>query len=490
MGWVQQAAEFMPHGMCLLWRPELMALHISSDALIAAAYFAIPITLAEFVRRRRDLMRSHRWAALLFASFITLCGLTHVASILVLWQPVYLYEGWLKAATAVASVGTAAFLPFLVPRLLAIPSPAALQVEIAAHRATLKELEAARAALAARVDRTEDDLRAANRRFEAALKNSDVTLFEQTDELTYTWAYNTPLGLAPENLVGQSELDLFSPRSAEAVRALKLDCLTSGEPRRGELLIEVGSRSGWFDISVEPLTLSDGRRGLIATSTDVTRRREHEAELEMMTREMNHRAKNTLAIVAGLVRQTARSFEVPEGFNERLSERLAALAEAHDVLAHQRWRGADLIAVLQGQLRHQMQAFGGRITFSGDDCTLPAESAHYVGLAVHELGSNALKHGALSTAAGKVNISWTAAATANGERLHLIWSESGVGPVAEVSRRGFGMTLLTTLVARGVQGRSELAFGPDGLIWTLEAPLQARAEASASRQELEDRIYV
>lgn len=490
MDWMKQATDFMPHGMCLLWRPDLMALHIGSDALIAAAYFAIPVTLTRFVRRRRDLIKSHRWIALLFAAFITLCGLTHIASILVLWQPVYLYEGLLKALTAVASLGTAAFLPFLIPRLLAIPSPMALQREVDAHRATLQELELARSTLAARVDRTEDELRAANRRFEASIKNSTITLFEQTDELIYTWAYNTPLGLRPEDLVGRSELDLFSTESAQAVRALKLDCLAADAPRRGEVSIEANGQRGWFDISVEPLMLADGRRGLIATSTDVTLRREYETELEIMTREMNHRAKNILAMVMGLVRQTARSFEVPGPFKERLTERLMALAQAHDVLAHQRWRGADLILVLQGQLHHHLQAFGERIAVAGPECTLPAESAHYVGLALHELGSNAIKHGALARPEGKVHISWTVdKGAAGGEQLTLVWAESGVGALAAQPSQGFGMSLLNSLVARGVQGRSETTFGPDGLIFTLTAPVQTQSATLSDRQKLEDRLY-
>ena len=121
MDWLQQTQQFMPHGMCLMWRPGLMALHIISDGLIAAAYFAIPIAIVVFVRGRTDLDAAHRALAVLFAAFITLCGLTHVASIIVLWHPFYVYEGWLKAATALVSVGTAAaLLPVLVPQLLRI----------------------------------------------------------------------------------------------------------------------------------------------------------------------------------------------------------------------------------------------------------------------------------------------------------------------------------------------------------------------------------
>ena len=122
MDWDSQFEMFMPHGMCLLWRPELMSLHVISDALIALAYFSIPFALLRFVRERDDLESKHRRLALLFAVFIALCGLTHIASIVVLWVPMYIVEGWLKGVTAVASVVTAVCLTALVPEALKHPS--------------------------------------------------------------------------------------------------------------------------------------------------------------------------------------------------------------------------------------------------------------------------------------------------------------------------------------------------------------------------------
>lgn len=161
MMWRSQIETFMPHGMCFLWRPELMALHIISDALIALAYFSIPFAILHFVRKRSDLEPRHRRMALLFAAFIAFCGLTHVVSIYVLWTPIYVTEGWLKAVTAIVSVATAIRLNMLVPAMLKLPSSEAMRAEIAAHRETMVALEAARAALAVRVDRTEGELRIA-----------------------------------------------------------------------------------------------------------------------------------------------------------------------------------------------------------------------------------------------------------------------------------------------------------------------------------------
>ncbi|MGX4803604.1 PAS domain S-box protein [Bradyrhizobium guangdongense] len=116
---------FSPHGICLLWEPELIWLHVVSDASIAIAYFSIPFALAILVTKRRDL--KFGWVFWAFAAFIMACGLTHVLSIYTLWVPIYGIEGLVKAATAIASIFTAAALWPLLPKILTIPSPFELQ---------------------------------------------------------------------------------------------------------------------------------------------------------------------------------------------------------------------------------------------------------------------------------------------------------------------------------------------------------------------------
>src|ERR1700712_2176067 len=118
---ILDSSMFSPHGICLLWEPELIWLHVVSDALIALAYFSIPFALAIFVLKRRDLRFG--WVYWSFGIFIMACGLTHVLSIYTLWVPVYGIEGLVKAATAAASIFTAGMLWPLLPQLLTIPSP-------------------------------------------------------------------------------------------------------------------------------------------------------------------------------------------------------------------------------------------------------------------------------------------------------------------------------------------------------------------------------
>lgn len=119
------SSMFAPHGICLLWEPQLIWLHVVSDLIIAAAYFSIPVVLSIFVAKRRDV--DFGWVFWAFALFIMACGITHVMSIVTLWFPVYGIEGIVKATTAIASILTAAMLWPLLPKVLALPSPSQLR---------------------------------------------------------------------------------------------------------------------------------------------------------------------------------------------------------------------------------------------------------------------------------------------------------------------------------------------------------------------------
>src|SRR3984957_14672260 len=119
------SSMFSPHGICLLWEPELIWLHVASDAVIAAAYFSIPFALAIIISKRRDFQFG--WIGWSFAAFIMACGLTHIFSIITLWVPIYGLEGIVKAITAIGSIVTAVILWPMIPKIIAIPSSAQLR---------------------------------------------------------------------------------------------------------------------------------------------------------------------------------------------------------------------------------------------------------------------------------------------------------------------------------------------------------------------------
>lgn len=190
-------ADLVPHGTCLLWRPDLLLLHAISDGLITASYYSIPAALIYFVAKRGDLR--FRWIFVLFGVFILACGTTHLMEIWTLWHPDYVTAGLVKAVTALASVGTAAALWPLIPHALAIPSPARLeqanrqlQREIEERKHSEQRIRQLNDELERMVDRRTAELLATNRqleaeirerrRFEVSLKESEIRyrmLFEQ-----------------------------------------------------------------------------------------------------------------------------------------------------------------------------------------------------------------------------------------------------------------------------------------------------------------------
>jgi len=154
------SGDFMPHGYCYLWKPGLVWLHVVSDALIALAYFSIPIALIYFIRKRRDL--PFNWMFLCFGTFIMACGTTHAMEVWTLWHGTYWLSGAIKAVTAMASVPTAILLVHLVPRALALPSPEAMKLEIAERKRAQQALHEAKEELELKVRERTAELSKAN----------------------------------------------------------------------------------------------------------------------------------------------------------------------------------------------------------------------------------------------------------------------------------------------------------------------------------------
>ena len=192
-------------------------------------------------------------------------------------------------------------------------------------------------------------------------------------------------------------------------------------------------------------------------------RDDREAHVRLIMRELSHRSKNLLAIVLAIARQTSRHTSSFEEFEPRFNSRIQALADAHDLLVEQQWSGA----YLDDLARAQLTAFGTeRVSFHGQRVMLRTEAVQNVALALHELATNASKHGALSTSIGKVDIDWTRQVNEAGERdLRLTWRESGGPPVVPPDKKGFGFFVLDRVTINAL-GEGGIEFNPDGLIWT------------------------
>ena len=207
------------------------------------------------------------------------------------------------------------------------------------------------------------------------------------------------------------------------------------------------------------------------TSMTIEEIREREQRLNLLMREMAHRSKNILAVTQAIARQSLAQASSLEDFGQRFSARLQSLAQSHDLLTQVEWSGTRLNDLLRSQLGHYIDG-GSQVTIEGPDVSLASIAVPYLGLALHELSTNAAKHGALSVPEGRVSIRWgTLNDPERGERLWLRWAETAGPPVVPPTRRGFGTDVTRRLVARALRGTVNFDFAETGIIWHLDAPM-------------------
>ncbi len=208
--------------------------------------------------------------------------------------------------------------------------------------------------------------------------------------------------------------------------------------------------------------------GLAVTLTDVTERRTAEARKRLLVNELNHRVKNALATVQAIAGQSLSSPDVPPAARERFLQRLMALARANDVLVAEDWQGAGLAAIASEVAGPHGSAERFRIL--GPATHLAPQAATAMALALHELATNAAKYGALSTPAGRVDLTWSFTGEPGRRRLELSWRESGGPAVRPPDRTGFGTRLIEKGLAGGLKAQVKLDYRPEGLVFTLSAP--------------------
>jgi two-component sensor histidine kinase len=182
-------------------------------------------------------------------------------------------------------------------------------------------------------------------------------------------------------------------------------------------------------------------------------------------REVNHRAKNMLSLVQAIARQTAARDR--EDFLDRFAERIQALAANQDLLIRNEWQGVDVEDLVRGQLAHIADLVGSRISAEGPKLLLNATAAQAIGLALHELSTNAGKYGALSVDAGRADVSWRL----DGDIFVINWAERNGPPVSPPQRHGFGSTVVDLMARRTVNGEVQLDYAPSGLVWRLTCPV-------------------
>jgi two-component sensor histidine kinase len=211
--------------------------------------------------------------------------------------------------------------------------------------------------------------------------------------------------------------------------------------------------------------------GFSAIVRDISERKEQEAHLRLVMRELSHRSKNLLAVIQAMARQTARSSSDLEEFEKNYSQRLQALSASQDLVVHQNWHGAPLAELLRSILVPFVDDVDARIDLHGPSLNVTPTAAQNLALSIHELATNASKYGALSVPAGKVSLTWAVLRGDKGDdRIRLAWVETGGPPVQKPRRQGFGHIVINKMIAQALDADVELAFAPEGVTWTLHMP--------------------
>jgi PAS domain S-box-containing protein len=318
--------------------------------------------------------------------------------------------------------------------------------------------------------RLAEELGAALQRYDTALRGSNVTVFTQDKNLRYTSISNAFLGREVDAIVGRADEEILPRANRDVVVALKREALESGQPQDNEVHIRDGAVDRWFDFHIEPLRDLTGKIvGLTCAAVDITERKEGEAHLRLLMRELTHRSKNLLAVIQAMARQTARHTGTTERFLEQFGARLQALATSHDLLVQESWHGASLNELVRLQLGHHLD--GTQVTVEGPPILLKPEAAQGLGLALHELATNAAKYGALSSSSGRVSISWHRLPASEGHGIEMVWQESGGPGVASPERRGFGTLAIERNLVRALDAQVDLVFAPDGVRCRIIVPV-------------------
>jgi two-component system, chemotaxis family, CheB/CheR fusion protein len=283
--------------------------------------------------------------------------------------------------------------------------------------------------------------------------------------------------------------DLYGYSSEEALGKRKDQLLETEVPGssfaelRAKLLSD-GSYSGQVrhrtkdgrELIVETRIVLDmvgGRRLALESTRDVTERMQWERRQQILLGELAHRVRNTLAVVQAIAHQSLRSGGTSEEFVERFDGRLAALASAHTLLVNSDWQGADFASLARSQLEVYISDSAPRVQLSGDPVMLSADLATPFGLVLHELATNAAKHGSLSRREGTVNLTWSVNSRNHPHTLKVVWQEQGGPRVTEPRAVGFGSTLIDHVIPGATVVRE---FRPAGLICTIDLPLRDPGE--------------
>ena len=280
-------------------------------------------------------------------------------------------------------------------------------------------------------------------------------------------------GYEAHEVLGRTPRLLQGPRTDRNVLDRMRMALASGETFRGEALNYRKDGSTYMvEWLIAPVGDGDGRiTRWISAQRDITERRASEDLQNLLVRELHHRVRNTLATVQAVLNASLRSSVGMEEFGRSFGGRITSLSKTHAMITEDRAQVVSFADLLKAGLEAYDEPGRSRVSLQGPHALLSSELAVPVGMALHEMTANAVRHGALGHADGHVEVTWSVQGEAGARTLRWTWNEHDGPPVTLPTREGFGIGLLRQLLAYQAGAEVDVAFDPDGLRITVEMPL-------------------
>jgi PAS domain S-box-containing protein len=290
--------------------------------------------------------------------------------------------------------------------------------------------------------------------------NGIIRTWNKSAQLLFGYTAEEAIGKPVTMLIPENRLD-EEPNILRRIRAgERIDHYETVRKRKDGSLIDIS-------ITVSPIRNAYGEIvGASKIARDITERKRAEAQRNLLAAELSHRVKNTLATVMSIARRSLAPGEARDAFESRLR----GLAQTHTRLAEAKWSGVVLDAIVRDELGLYSSSDVQNFHIEGPSVALNPKCALTLGLAIHELSTNAAKYGALSVPSGVVDVSWRVDAVR--KMLSIDWRETGGPPVAPPKRSGFGRLLLERAVASDLAGDVKLEFDPVGLKCAITLPLR------------------
>lgn len=311
-------------------------------------------------------------------------------------------------------------------------------------------------------------------RFNLALRSERIVVFSQDLELRYTWVNSDETQVG--SVLGRTDYEILPEADRGPILNLKKEVIGQKAPASAEVGVGQGAERRWYDLHIEPTLSPDGEvLGVTGASIDITHRKRNEEQMRLVMRELTHRTKNLLAVVIAIARQTSQQAGSVDAFVPALVSRLRALSAAQDLIVADDWAGVNIADLMQVLVNQHGGFPAGRVALAGPAIRLSPEAAQNLGLAIHELASNAAQFGALSATKGVVDATWREAEMDGKHVLVLDWQESGGPSVETPSRDGFGMMVIRRNLTRALAADVDLTFAAEGLQARITVPLDVVA---------------